>query len=137
MSKRIDISPTEAADPMRLLGWVTLINVLISAGFAVASLVAPQSILPAGAVVTDASRIFAMYSAARTIPLALITLGAFCKRSADGLLALGVLAGSMQLIDFTIIGFYQHDIGKSVGPLIVSIVQFYAVFAFLKANPKE
>ena len=122
---------------MRLLGWVTLINVLISAGFAVASLVAPQSILPAGAVVTDAARIFAMYSAARTIPLALITLGAVCKQSADGLLALGILAGIMQLADFTIIGFYQHDIGKSVGPLIVSIVQFYAVFVLLKASPKN
>jgi hypothetical protein len=122
---------------MRLLSWVTLINVLISAGFAVASLVAPQSILPAGAVLTDATRIFAMYSAARTIPLALITVGAVCKQSADGLLALGILAGTMQFIDFIIIGFYQHDIGKAAGPLIVSIVQFYAVFAFLKANPKK
>jgi len=121
---------------MRLLSWITAINVLVASGFSIAGLVAPQSILPSGSVLTDASQIFAMYAAARTIPLALIALILVYKRYGRELLILGILAGIIQLIDAGV-GVYQHDLGKSLGPLILSILQFYAVFTFLKSSSKK
>jgi len=50
---------------------VTAINVLVASGFSIAALISPKSILPAGYAPTEASFIFAMYAAARSIPLAL------------------------------------------------------------------
>ena len=57
---------------------------------------------------------FAMYAAARTIPLAVVALIAICKRSESALLILGTLAGIIQLLDAGI-GLLQHDFRKSVG----------------------
>ena len=48
---------------------VTAVNVLIAAGFSIAGLVSPKSILPAGSVPGEASFIFAMYAAARSISM--------------------------------------------------------------------
>jgi len=73
---------------------VTAINVLVAAGFSIAGLVSPKSILPAGNAPTDASFIFAMYAAARTIPLAFMALIAIYKQSQSALLILGTLAAS-------------------------------------------
>ena len=42
-----------------------------------------------------------------------------------GFLTLGVLAGVIQLLDAGV-GFFQHDLGKTVGPLVIAISQFYA-----------
>jgi hypothetical protein len=117
---------------MRFLSWVTAINVLVACGFSVAGLIAPQALLPSGCLATEASRIFAMY-AARSIPLAFVALAVIHKRSTSGLLILGTLAGTIQFSDVGV-GLYQHDLGKTVGPLMIALSQFYAVFAFHKSG---
>jgi hypothetical protein len=119
-------SPAQAK-AMRLTSIVTAANVLIASGFSIAGLVAPASLLPAKDAPSEASFIFAMYAAARTLPLALAALVAIYKRSATALLALGALAGLIQLVDAAI-GLYQHDLGKTIGPLVIAGLQFYAVF---------
>lgn len=121
-----------AAKSMRLASVITALNVLIASGFAVAGLVSPKSILPADAVPTGASLLFALYAAARTIPLALATLAAIYKRFAPALIVLGSLAGAIQLFDAAI-GAYQNDPGKTLGPLIIAGLQFYAIFALRKS----
>jgi hypothetical protein len=118
-------SPAQA-NAMRLASIVTAANVLIASGFSIAGLIAPTSLLPANDAPSEASFIFAMYAAARTLPLALAALLAICKRSATALLALGALAGLVQLVDAAI-GLYQHDLGKTIGPLVIASLQFYAV----------
>jgi hypothetical protein len=72
--------------PMRFASLVTAINVLVASGFSIAGLVSPTSILPPGAAPTDASFIFALYAAARSIALAVIALVAIYKRSEAALL---------------------------------------------------
>src|SRR5258708_20087164 len=112
--------------PKRLAWVVTAINVLVAGGFSIAALVSQKSILPAGYAPTEASFIFAMYAAARTIPLAFMTLIAIYKQSRSALLILGTLAGFIQLLDAGV-GLLQHDPGKSIGPLVISAFQFFSV----------
>ncbi len=112
---------------MRIASLMTTINVLVASGFSIAGLVSPKSILPASYVPTEASFIFAMYAAARTIPLAFITLIAIYKKSESVLLVLGTLAGFMQLLDGGV-GMLQHDLGKSIGPLVIAALQFSALY---------
>jgi hypothetical protein len=113
--------------PRRIASLVTAINVLVAAGFSIAGLVSPTSILPAGYVPTDASLLFALYAAARSIPLALVALIAIYKQSEAALLILGSLAGFIQLLDAGI-GALQHDPGKTIGPLAIAALQFFAVY---------
>jgi hypothetical protein len=112
---------------MRVASLITAINVLTAVGFSVAGLINPTSILPASDVPTDASFIFALYAAARTIPLAATTLVAIYKRSELALQVLGTLAGLVQLLDVGV-GLYQHDLGKSIGPLVIAVLQFLALY---------
>jgi hypothetical protein len=112
---------------MRLASLVTAINVLVASGFSIAALIRPQSVLPAGSVLTEASLLFAMYAAARTIPLALFALAAIYKRATSALLILGTLAGAVQLLDAAI-GLFQHDLGKFAGPLFIAVLQFFAAY---------
>ena len=42
------------------------------------------------------------------------------------MLVLGLLAGIIQLFD-AVVGLYQHDLGKFLGPLVLSALQLYAV----------
>jgi hypothetical protein len=111
---------------MRLASLVTTLNVLIASGFSIAALVSPEAVLPAGQISTDASFIFALYAAARTIPLALITLLVIYKQAASALLILGALAGAIQAFD-AVIGLFQHDPGKSIGPLIIAALQLWVL----------
>src|ERR1700761_2966904 len=97
---------------MQLASLVTAINVLVASGFAVTGVIRPQYLVPAGAVPTEASSIFALYAAARTIPLAVFALAAIYKRATSALLILGALAGAVQLLDAGI-GLFEHDLGKS------------------------
>jgi hypothetical protein len=111
---------------MWLVSLVTAINVLVASGFSIAGLISPQSVLPAGYVPTESSSLFAMYAAARSIPLALITLAAIYNRATAALLILGTLAGVIQLLDAGI-GLFQHDTGKCAGPLVIAAIQFSVV----------
>src|SRR5258705_13034824 len=113
--------------PMRLASLVTAINVLVAAGFSIAGLVSQKSILPAGYAPTEASFIFALYAATRTIPLAFIVLIAIYKQSEAALLILGTLAGFIQLLDAGV-GLVQHDLGKAIGPFVIAAFQFFAVY---------
>lgn len=122
-----------SADSMGLASALTALNVVVASGFSIAGLIKPELVLPTGAIPTDASAIFAMYAAARTIPLALITMVAIYQRSASALLVLGLLAGVIQLVDAAV-GLLQHDVGKTVGPLFLAILQVYAVILFRKAS---
>jgi hypothetical protein len=112
---------------MRIASLVTGMNVLVAAGFSIAGLVSPKSILPVSYVPTEASFIFAMYAAARTIPLAFITLIAIYKNWEPAVLILGTLAGFIQLLDGGV-GLLQHDLGKSIGPLVIAALQFCAMY---------
>jgi hypothetical protein len=111
----------------RIASLVTAINVLVAAGFSIAGLVSPKSILPAGYAPNEASFIIAMYAAARTIPLAFMALIAIYKQSEAALLILGTLAGFIQLLDAGV-GLLQHDPGKAIGPLVIAAFQFFAVY---------
>jgi hypothetical protein len=111
----------------RIASLVTAINVLVAAGFSIAGFTRPDSILPTGYAPTDASFIFAMYAAARTIPLAVIALIAIWRQSEAALLIFGTLAGFIQLLDAGI-GLLQHDLGKSIGPLVIATLQFFVVW---------
>ena len=115
------------ATPMRIASLVTAMNVLVAAGFSIAALVSPKSILPASYVPTEASFLFAMYAAARTIPLAFVTLIAIYKNWEPAVLILGTLAGFIQLLDGGV-GLLQHDLGKSIGPLVIAALQFSAMY---------
>jgi hypothetical protein len=120
---------------MRFASLVTAMNVLVAAGFSIAGLVSPESILPMSYVPTEASFIFAMYAAARTIPLAFITLIAIYKKWESTVLALGTLAGFIQLLDGGV-GLLQHDLGKSIGPLFITALQFCAMY-LLSRSPRN
>ena len=124
-------SMTEAK-AMRLASLVTAVNVLVASGFSIAAIVRPQYLVPAEPVPTEASLLMAMYAAARTIPLALFALAAIYKRATPALLILGALAGVMQLLDAGI-GLFEHDLGKSGGPLFIAILQFFVVYRLHRA----
>ena len=111
---------------MRLASVVTAINVLVASGFSIAAIIRPQYLVPAESVPTKASLLLAMYAAARTIPLALFALWAIYKQALPALALLGALAGAMQLLDGGI-GLFEHDPGKSAGPIFIAVLQFSVV----------
>ncbi|MDQ2794146.1 MAG: hypothetical protein M3Y12_09085 [Bacteroidota bacterium] len=116
---------------MRLASGITLLNVLVASGFAIAGLIKPEAMLPAGVVPTEASVVFALYAAARTLPLAIAIVIAIARRATSALIVLGLLAGFIQFVDAAV-GLYQHDLGKTVGPLVLGALQLYAVALFRK-----
>jgi hypothetical protein len=122
-----------SADHMGVASALTALNVVVASGFSIAGLLKPELVLPTGATPTDASAIFAMYAAARTIPLALITAMAIYQGSASALFVLGGLAGIIQFVD-AVVGLFQQDVGKTVGPLFLGILQVCAVAIFWKAS---
>jgi hypothetical protein len=112
---------------IRLASLVTAINVLVASGFSIVAIIRPQYLVPAESVPTHASLILAMYAAARTIPLALFTLGTIYRQATHALLILGALAGAVQLLDAGI-GLFEHDLGKCAGPLFIAVIQFFVVY---------
>jgi hypothetical protein len=62
------------AAAMRGASIIAGINVVVASGFSLAGLVSPQSVLPGAGTPGRASQVFALYAAARTIPLALFAL---------------------------------------------------------------
>jgi hypothetical protein len=128
----METTPRPAGN-MGLASALTALNVVVAGGFSIAGLIKPELVLPVGSAPTDASTIFAMYAAARTIPLALVTMAAIYRRSASALAVLGLLAGIIQFADAAV-GLLQQDIGKTVGPLFLAILQAYAVTVFWKES---
>jgi hypothetical protein len=116
---------------MRLASVVTAINVLVTSGFSIAAIINPQYLVPA-AVPTKTALLLAMYAAAPRIPLALLVLGAVYKQRAPALLILGALACAMQLLDGGI-GLFEHDPGKSAGPIFIAVLQFSVVYVLQRS----
>jgi hypothetical protein len=73
--------------------------------------------------------------AARTLPLAIFVLIAIFKDWRQTLIVLAILAGTIQFLDF-FVGLAQHDAGKTIGPLVLAILQFAAVYA-LRRDPNH
>jgi hypothetical protein len=117
----------------RTASWITALNVLIASGFSIAGLLRPESILPAGYVPTNASFVFALYAAARSISLACVVFVAIYKRWISVLVVLGSLAGVIQFLD-SIVGLVQQDPGKTYGPFVIAIAQLYAVIRLVRSN---
>jgi hypothetical protein len=114
---------------------VTIVNLLVATGFSVAGLLSPGSILPTGISPEKAITIFALYAAARTIPLAAITIISIARKRGSVLITLALLAGIIQLLD-GLVGIYQHDVSKSAGPFGIAIVEFVAIYFVMKnSNP--
>jgi hypothetical protein len=128
-------TPSSSLKAMRIASLITAINVMVASGFSIAGLISPASILPTHYVLTEASSIFAMYAAARTLPLAVMTLMAVYKRSVSALLILGTLAGIVQAAD-CLVGLVQRDPGKIFGPLGIAVLQAYAVATLRKLGPQ-
>jgi hypothetical protein len=103
---------------------ITAINVLVASGFAIAGLIRPNFVAPGQQ--TEASRIFALYAFARTIPLALVTFAAMLWGPLVAVLWLGALAGLVQLVD-GYVGLQQKDPGKTWGPVAIGVLQFAAI----------
>ena len=122
-----------AAGALGAAAAMTGLNVAVASGFALAGLLAPEAILPAGAAPSEASFVFALYAAARTLPLAAGVGLAIARRSASALLILGSLAGAIQAVD-GVVGLVQHDIGKTVGPLVIAALQLAALLALCRAR---
>jgi hypothetical protein len=116
---------------MRLASVVTAINVLVTSGFSIAAIINPQYLVPA-AVPTKTALLLAMYAAAPRIPLALLVLEAVYKQRAPALLILGALACAMQLLDGGI-GLFEHDPGKSAGPIFIAVLQFSVVYVLQRS----
>ena len=117
---------------MRLASVVTAINVLVASGFSIAAIIRPQYLVPTESVPTEASLLLAMYAATPRIPLALLVLWAIYKQATPALLILGALAGTMQLLDGGI-GLFEHDLGKSAGPLFIAVLQFVVVYLLYRS----
>jgi hypothetical protein len=111
---------------MRFASLITAVDVLISCGFSIVGLICPAAMLPTGSIPNQASFIFASYAAARIIPLALIALFVIYKQSRSALIVVGVLAGLVQLTD-SLVGLYEHDVGKTLGPLVIGCLQLFAI----------
>jgi pimeloyl-ACP methyl ester carboxylesterase len=111
---------------------VTAINVLVASSFSIAAIIRPQYLVPSESVPTEASLLFAVYAAARTIPLALFALGAIYKQATPALLILGALAGAMQLLDAGI-GLFERDLDKCAGPLFIAALQFFVVYLLYRS----
>ncbi|MDB5362744.1 MAG: hypothetical protein JWO51_4041 [Rhodospirillales bacterium] len=121
------------ATALRIASWITAINVLIAAGYSVAGIVSPTSILPAGLETNEASSIFALYGAARAMPFAIVTLVVIYQQWPRGLALVGALAGVIQLLDAGV-GFTQADPRKIIGPLVIAVLQFLALSVLYRSG---
>jgi hypothetical protein len=110
-----------------ILKIITIINVLVASGFAIAGVVDAAAIIPKGVAVNQGTSIFALYAAARTIPIAFIALYVVARQRDESLLTVALLAAIIQLID-GIVGIYQHDPSKIIGPFVLSIAGFVYIY---------
>jgi hypothetical protein len=100
---------------------ITIVSVIASAGFAVAGLVRPTVVAPGQQ--TESSRIFALYTFARAVPVALVTLAAMIWAPVVMVLWLSALAGLIQLFD-GYVGTQLKNFRTTWGPIAIGIVQF-------------
>ncbi|MGX5832316.1 hypothetical protein [Mesorhizobium sp. 43Arga] len=98
---------------------ITIINVLGAAFFAIAGLVRPTLVAPGPQ--TESSRIFALYTFARTIPIAIVTIAA-AVWAPFVMLWLSALSALLQLLD-GYVGTQLRNARTTWGPLFLGVVQ--------------
>ncbi len=114
---------------------ITVVNVLVATGFAVAGIVNPHFLLAANVTTDKAITVFALYAGARGIPMATLTIMSVFSKHWNAFITLAVLAGLIQFLD-GFIGIYQQDLSKSAGPFIIATVQFVAIYLVVRNNDK-
>jgi hypothetical protein len=112
---------------MRFASLVTGFNALVLSSIAVVGLVNPLMMLPVGSVANEAAFTFAIYAAARSIPLAIFVFVSIFMRFGRMMTILGFLAGIMQFADMWV-GIYEGNLGKTIGPFALGCLQLYAVW---------
>ena len=114
---------------------ITVLNVLVATGFAVAGIVSPFLILPANVTTDKAITVFALYAGARAIPMVTLTIMSVFSKHWNAFITLSVLAGLIQFLD-GFIGIYQQDLSKTAGPFIIATLQFAAIYLAVRNNRK-
>jgi hypothetical protein len=117
-----------------LLKVITAVNVLVASGFAIAGVVNCALIVPSHNASDPAAAVFALYAAARAIPLAILTITTILMRRNEQIWILAIVAGCIQFADGCI-GMYLHDPSKFIGPFILAAAEFLAVY--MVGYPKE
>jgi len=116
---------------------ITSVNVSVSAFFSLAALSHSALVNPAASAgMQDPAMIFGMYAAARSLSILVLTFAAILMRSLSGLIVLGALAGINQFSDAAI-GLYRQDLPKTLGPLVLACLQFYALYVLEKASRQQ
>jgi hypothetical protein len=105
----------------------TVLNVLVSTGFAIAGIVSPFLLVPANVPTDKAITIFALYAGARAVPIVLLTVLSVFSKHWNAFITLASLAGGIQFLD-GFIGIYEQALSKTVGPFIIAIIQFTAIY---------
>ena len=106
---------------------ITVLNVLVSTGFATAGIVNPFLLLPANTTSDKAITVFALYAGARAIPIVILTIMSIFNKHWNAFITLAMLAGLVQFLD-GFIGIYQQDLSKTAGPFIIATIQFAAIY---------
>ncbi|MGX9147802.1 hypothetical protein [Mesorhizobium sp. 128a] len=99
---------------------ITIINVLGVAFFAIAGLVRPTLVAPGPQA--ESSRIFALYTLARTIPIAIVTIAAEVWAPLIAVLWLSALSALLQLLD-GYVGTQLRNARTTWGPIFLGVVQ--------------
>lgn len=104
------------------LATVSAANALTSAGFAIAGL----------ATAAGSAKMYAMYAAARALPLAAATVWLIGRRSSRALVAIAVVLGLVQACD-GFVGLSMHDMGRTVGPFVLALATFASVMSLSRS----
>jgi hypothetical protein len=113
-----------------LAALVTLGNVLVAAVFAGVAIIHPSKIERDGAM-GGAAHVFAMYVAARTLPLLVAVLVSIVVRSRPALRALAFVAGGIQVCD-ALVGALGHHPLKTLGPAVLGALTLAAAVFLLR-----
>ena len=111
----------------------TVINVLVSTGFAVAGIVSPYLLVPANVTTDKAITVFALYAGARAIPILIFTVISVFSKQWSAFITLALLAGGVQFLD-GFIGIYEQALPKAVGPFVIAAIQFTAIYLAVRRN---
>ena len=111
----------------------TILNVLVSTGFAVAGIVSPFLLVSANVTTDKAITVFALYAGARAIPIVILTVISVFNKHWNAFITLALLAGGIQFLD-GFIGIYEHDLAKTAGPFVIATVQFAAIYLAVRNN---
>ena len=109
----------------RLAVAFTLIDLLVSAGFSVAGVLAPRLVYAPAQHGGRTVLVFALYAAARSIPLALAVSITAVRRAWRATSAFGAVGGVIQACDAAI-GIVGGSPFKIIGPLATAILQIWA-----------